>query len=66
MGPIKQLKKMFERGRFIATLIYLIMIALGLVAGLLLQNPPLALLFVIGQYLAMFWYSISYIPFARQ
>ncbi|VDM41533.1 unnamed protein product [Toxocara canis] len=65
MGPIKQLQKMFERGRFIASSIYLATIVLTVVAGLVLSNPPLALLFVILQYIAMAWYSISYIPFAR-
>lgn len=65
MGPMKQLQKMFERGRFIATFIYLATIVLTLVAGLVLSNPPLAVLFVINQYIAMAWYSISYIPFAR-
>uniref|UniRef100_A0A9J2PBQ5 Vesicle transport protein n=1 Tax=Ascaris lumbricoides TaxID=6252 RepID=A0A9J2PBQ5_ASCLU len=64
MGPMKQLQKMFERGRFIATFIYLATIVLTLVAGLVLSNPPLAVLFVINQYIAMAWYSISYIPFA--
>lgn len=30
-----------------------------------LHNPGLALLFVIIQSLAMTWYSLSYIPYAR-
>ncbi|VDK56080.1 unnamed protein product [Anisakis simplex] len=65
MGPLKQLQKMFERGRFIASFLYLGTIAMTLVAGLVLANAPLALLFVVLQYVAMAWYSISYIPFAR-
>ncbi|KAI1728982.1 got1/Sft2-like family domain-containing protein [Ditylenchus destructor] len=65
-GPVKQLKKMFEPVRIIATLIYIVMIIFTLIAGLVLKNPPLALICIIGQYLAMAWYSLSYIPFARQ
>ncbi|KAH7727809.1 Vesicle transport protein [Aphelenchoides avenae] len=65
-GPMKQLKSMFEMTRLIATLVYILMIVLTLVAGLVLRNPPLALICVLGQYLAMAWYSISYIPYARQ
>ncbi|VIO95629.1 Uncharacterized protein BM_BM3653 [Brugia malayi] len=66
MGPLRQLQKMFERGRFLASLMYLLSIVLTLLAGLVLSNPPLALVFVIGQYISMAWYSITYIPFARE
>ncbi|VDN58100.1 unnamed protein product [Dracunculus medinensis] len=65
MGPVKQLKKMFEHGRFIASLLYLISIFLTLFAGLILSNALLAFLLVIFQYLAMIWYSLSYIPMAQ-
>ncbi|XP_068088016.1 vesicle transport protein SFT2A isoform X5 [Hyperolius riggenbachi] len=53
MGPLKQFKKMFEPTRLIATVI------------MLWHKKGLALLFCILQFLAMTWYSISYIPFAR-
>ncbi|XP_073483698.1 vesicle transport protein SFT2A isoform X5 [Aquarana catesbeiana] len=52
MGPVKQLKKMFEPTRLIATVV------------MLWQKKGLAFLFCILQFLAMTWYSISYIPFA--
>lgn len=64
-GPLKQLKKMFEPTRLVATLVFLAMIVLTLVAGLILRNPVLALICIIAQYLAMAWYSLSYIPYAR-
>lgn len=64
-GPIKQLKKMFEPVRLVATLVYLFMIILTLVAGLFFKSPILAIICIIMQYLAMAWYSISYIPYAR-
>jgi len=65
-GPLNQLKKMFEPSRLIATLVYLLMIALTLIAGLVLRNPVLALIFIFGQYVAMAWYSLSFIPYARE
>ncbi|XP_032666949.1 vesicle transport protein SFT2B isoform X1 [Odontomachus brunneus] len=65
MGPFNQLKKMFAPTRVIATIIVFVTIALTLVAALHLHNPGLALLFIIIQSLAMTWYSLSYIPYAR-
>ncbi|XP_037751065.1 vesicle transport protein SFT2A isoform X2 [Chelonia mydas] len=53
MGPVKQLKKMFESTRLIATIV------------MLWGKKGLALLFCVLQFLAMTWYSLSYIPFAR-
>jgi len=65
MGPLNQLKRMFAETRIIATIIVLIMMALTLMAALWWGKPPLAILFCILQLLALTWYSISYIPFAR-
>ncbi|KAM6139707.1 vesicle transport protein SFT2A isoform 2-T2 [Phoenicopterus ruber ruber] len=53
MGPLKQLKAMFEPKRLIATVV------------MLWNKKGLAMLFCILQFLAMTWYSLSYIPFAR-
>ncbi|KAK2531452.1 hypothetical protein Q9233_005704 [Columba guinea] len=53
MGPVKQLKTMFEPKRLIATVV------------MLWNKKGLAVLFCILQFLAMTWYSLSYIPFAR-
>ncbi|XP_019331943.1 vesicle transport protein SFT2B isoform X2 [Alligator mississippiensis] len=53
MGPMKQLKRMFEPTRLIATII------------MLWHNKGLALIFCILQFFALAWYSISFIPFAR-
>jgi len=65
MGPCSQLRKMFDANRWLATLIYLLSIALTLVAGLVFDSAPLAIIFTVVQYLAMAWYSLSYIPWAR-
>ncbi|CAD5207283.1 unnamed protein product [Bursaphelenchus okinawaensis] len=65
-GPLNQLKKMFEPTRLVATLIYILMIILTLITGLLLRNGVLAVICILGQYLSMGWYSLSYIPYARE
>ncbi|XP_063705693.1 vesicle transport protein SFT2A isoform X1 [Culicoides brevitarsis] len=65
MGPVKQIKKMFSSTRWIATCIMLASLVLTLVAALVLKKALLALLFIIIQGLAMTWYSLSYIPYAR-
>ncbi|KQK85500.1 vesicle transport protein SFT2A [Amazona aestiva] len=59
MGPLKQLKAMFEPKRLIATVVMLVNILS------LWNKKVLAMLFCVLQFLAMTWYSLSYIPFAR-
>ncbi|XP_068597312.1 vesicle transport protein SFT2A [Brachionichthys hirsutus] len=65
MGPLKQLKRMFEPTRLIATIVMLLCFVLTLCAVFWWDKKPLAILFCVLQFLAMTWYSISYIPFAR-
>ncbi|XP_073193997.1 vesicle transport protein SFT2A isoform X1 [Lepidochelys kempii] len=65
MGPVKQLKKMFEPTRLIATIVMLLCLILTLCAVFWWGKKGLALLFCVLQFLAMTWYSLSYIPFAR-
>ncbi|XP_014298739.1 vesicle transport protein SFT2A isoform X2 [Microplitis demolitor] len=65
MGPVNQLKKMFASTRIIATLIVILALIMTLYAAIKLDKPGLALLFIIIQSLAMTWYSLSYIPYAR-
>jgi lysylphosphatidylglycerol synthetase-like protein (DUF2156 family) len=64
-GPVKQLKKMFEPTRIIASIVYILMIVLTFIAGLVMQNVLLAVICTVGQYISMAWYSLSYIPYAR-
>ncbi|XP_075420646.1 vesicle transport protein SFT2B [Tenrec ecaudatus] len=64
MGPVKQLKRMFEPTRLIATIVMLVCFVLTLCSAFL-WNKGLALIFCILQSLAMTWYSLSYIPYAR-
>ncbi|XP_008428159.1 vesicle transport protein SFT2A [Poecilia reticulata] len=65
MGPLKQLKRMFEPTRLIATIVMLLCFVLTLCAVFWWHKKGLAIIFCILQFLAMTWYSISYIPFAR-
>ena len=64
IGFTLQFKKMFEPGRRIATAAFLGTMVLTLTFGFM-KIGILALLCCIVQYLALLWYSISYIPFAR-
>lgn len=65
MGPLKQLENMFHSKRLIATIIVIVSICMTLVAAMVLHKALLALIFIIIQSLAMTWYSLSYIPYAR-
>lgn len=64
-GPVKQVKKMFEETRWIATTVYLLMLIMTLVAAFAIKSPPLVIICCILQYLALIWYGLSYIPYAR-
>nr|XP_020458933.1 vesicle transport protein SFT2A isoform X2 [Monopterus albus]XP_020458941.1 vesicle transport protein SFT2A isoform X2 [Monopterus albus] len=65
MGPLNQLKRMFEPTRLVATIVMLLCFVLTLCAVFWWNKKGLAIIFCILQFLAMTWYSISYIPFAR-
>lgn len=65
MGPWKQLKKMFNETRYIATIATILFMILTLLSGLLWKKFALTILMCIFQFLAMTWYSLSYIPYAR-
>lgn len=65
MGPMKQLQRMFQENRFIATLIFFAFLILTVCAAVWWDAALLAILFCVIQFLAFGWYAISYIPFAR-
>ncbi|CAG0917401.1 unnamed protein product [Notodromas monacha] len=65
MGPMKQLKKMAEETRIIATAVMVLSVLLTLLAAFHWKKRALCLLFVIMQFCAMLWYSLSFIPYAR-
>jgi hypothetical protein len=65
MGPWSQLKSMFHPNRALATCIYLGALVATLAVAFTLKNGMLVLALVLVQLLALFWYSLSYIPFGR-
>nr|XP_045012838.1 vesicle transport protein SFT2B [Jaculus jaculus] len=65
MGPLNQLKRMFAPTRLIATILVLVCFALTLCSALWWHKKGLSLIFCILQSLALTWYSLSFIPFAR-
>ncbi|CAL4966056.1 unnamed protein product [Urochloa decumbens] len=66
MGPQKQLRMMFDPVRLYATAIYVGCVVLALIFALWLHDKLLTLIAVICEICALFWYSLSYIPFARR
>ncbi|KAI9173222.1 hypothetical protein H9P43_007353 [Blastocladiella emersonii ATCC 22665] len=64
-GPAKQLKGMFDTKRRIASIVYLGALVTTLVVAFTTKSAGLCLIFCLIQFLALFWYSASYIPFAR-
>ncbi|XP_060776127.1 SFT2 domain containing 2a isoform X2 [Neoarius graeffei] len=65
MGPVKQLKRMFDKTRAFATVVMLACLVLTLCAAFWWKIFILTFLFVILQVIAFAWYGLSYIPFAR-
>mmetsp|Transcript_2079 Transcript_2079/g.2307 ORF Transcript_2079/g.2307 Transcript_2079/m.2307 type:complete len:163 (-) Transcript_2079:90-578(-) len=65
MGPLYQLKAMFKNTRIFATIMFLLAMAMTLTFAFWLKNAGLCILGVILQFLALTWYSLSYIPYAR-
>ncbi|KAF5358448.1 hypothetical protein D9756_001714 [Leucocoprinus leucothites] len=65
IGFFRQLKLMFKPIRVVATIIFLASIGLVFVAAFVLKSDILCLVFVIIEYLAYTWYTLSYIPYAR-
>ena len=72
-GPASQCKRMFKRGRIIATSLYLLALISTLVFCLFIfdskNRPPwqrlVVLLLILLQFCTLFWYTLSYIPFGR-
>ena len=65
VGPLKQIKNMCNPNRLIATIVFLASMGMTLFSALYLKSAILVILFVIIQFLALFWYTLSYIPGGR-
>jgi hypothetical protein len=66
MGLNKQLRMMLDPVRVYATAIYGGCVVFALIFALLLHDKLLTLIAIICEICALFWYSLSYIPFARR
>jgi len=68
-GPWTQAKKMFAPTRAIATFVYLTFMCLTMFLaffkGVLAYRVLLLMICILCQFLALCWYTISFIPFAR-
>nr|VZI21095.1 unnamed protein product [Spirometra erinaceieuropaei] len=65
MGPVQQCKRMFAETRIIAASLVILFMVLTIVSAVVWGKALLCLLFSIFQFLALTWYSLSYIPLAR-
>lgn len=65
VGPLKQLKSMFQPQRAISTACYFGSLLGTLYAALELQRTGLTLFMIAIQFCSAVWYGASYIPFAQ-
>jgi len=65
LGFGSQIKSMFKPVRVVATIILLASIAMIFVSAFVIKNDIICIVFVIVEYLAYTWYTLSYIPYAR-
>ena len=68
-GPWTQAKRMFAPERYIATIVYLSLMACTLTLAYYPGFIPLRLVFIVvsilSQFFALLWYTLSYIPYGR-
>ncbi|KAK2467048.1 hypothetical protein APHAL10511_001306 [Amanita phalloides] len=65
IGFLRQLKLMFKPVRVVATIVFLASIVLVFIFAFVIDSDILCLIFVLIEYLAYTWYTLSYIPYAR-
>ncbi|GAV66209.1 Got1 domain-containing protein [Cephalotus follicularis] len=66
IGPATQIRMMFDSSRIYATAVYIGSVVVALICALLIHSKILTILALICEILALTWYSLSYIPFARR
>lgn len=66
MGPLRQLQSMCQTVRLLTTIAYFTFMGLTLFSAFYLQSGGLTLLFCLLQFCALIWYTLSYIPYARE
>ncbi|KAG0375531.1 hypothetical protein BGX24_008972 [Mortierella sp. AD032] len=65
IGPGKQMRTMFAPVRMVASIVFLAMIVVTLIVAFTIKSSVLCVVLCIIQFLALFWYSASYIPYGR-
>lgn len=69
-GPKRQFKRMFDDKRKITTIVYLSTLILAIIVCFIPFNNTVKLsilvILLVAQFLSSFWYTMSYIPFARK
>ena len=65
MGPVKQVQRMFDETRRIATIVFLLSLGFTLFCALYLKIIALTLIACLVQSCALFWYGLSYVPMGR-
>jgi hypothetical protein len=65
IGFKKQTKLMFKPVRIVASVVFLAMVVMIFISAFVLNNSTLCIIFVVLEYLAFLWYTLSYIPYAR-
>ncbi|KAG9295243.1 hypothetical protein G9A89_000066 [Geosiphon pyriformis] len=65
VGFTKQIKTMFAPVRWVASAVFLGSMVTTLIVAFLLEIFILCLILCVVQFLALFWYSASYIPYGR-
>jgi len=70
VGPLRQMKLMFHKNRWVATVLYLVLIVATLAIGFSNLKKAgkvlIVIIFVVLQFLAACWYALSYIPYGRK
>jgi|APGre2960657444_1045066.scaffolds.fasta_scaffold00889_1 hypothetical protein len=64
-GPKKQFQNMTDKTRLLTTIVYVVFMIMTLVSALKWKSLVATICCCFVQYCALFWYSLSYIPFAR-
>ncbi|KAH9997502.1 SFT2-domain-containing protein [Russula vinacea] len=65
IGFKKQLKLMFKPVRVVASIVFLVMVIMIFISVFVIGSSTLCIIFVVLEYLAFLWYTLSYIPYAR-
>lgn len=62
MGPLTQVKRMFQPRRLLSTCVFLVSMVATLASVLALHSVLLCLLCLVVQFAAYIWYCLSYVP----